>query len=93
MPPEELETDAVFLDGIDDVAIREFTQQVIDIWPDLTRRYVGAESCAGCVDSFIPVKRPFVVAGGRFREPYYWDSFWVIEGLLRSGGSFTEISK
>lgn len=93
VPPEDLETDAAFLDEIDDGVIRDFTQQVIDIWPDLTRRYVGADACDGCVDSFIPVQRPFVVAGGRFREPYYWDSYWIIEGLLRSGGSFTEISK
>lgn len=25
---------------------------------------------------------PFVVPGGRFREPYYWDTFWIVEGLL-----------
>jgi alpha,alpha-trehalase len=22
--------------------------------------------------------------GGRFREQYYWDSFWIMEGLLES---------
>ncbi len=33
------------------------------------------------------------MAGGRFREPYYWDSFWIVEGLLRTGGHFIEISK
>lgn len=22
--------------------------------------------------------------GGRFREQYYWDSFWIIEGLIES---------
>ena len=22
--------------------------------------------------------------GGRFREQYYWDSFWILEGLLES---------
>jgi len=22
--------------------------------------------------------------GGRFREQYYWDSFWILEGLLLS---------
>jgi alpha,alpha-trehalase len=26
----------------------------------------------------------FVVPGGRFREQYYWDSFWIVEGLIRS---------
>ena len=34
-----------------------------------------------------------MVAGGRFREPYYWDSFWIIEGLLRTKGSFTQIAE
>ena len=28
---------------------------------------------------------PVVVPGGRFREIYYWDSYWVIRGLLVSG--------
>lgn len=27
------------------------------------------------------------------REPYYWDSYWIVEGLLRTGGSFVGISK
>jgi alpha,alpha-trehalase len=39
------------------------------------------------------VNRTFVVAGGRFREPYYWDSFWIVEGLLRTQGSFTQIAE
>lgn len=93
MPTDDLQTDPTFLDKLEDANIREFVEKVIDIWPDLTRRYVGAGNCTGCVNSFIPLNRTFVVAGGRFREPYYWDSFWILEGLLRTGGSFTEISK
>ena len=82
-----------FLGSVNSSVVEDFTRQVIDIWPDLTRRYVGAGNCTGCVTSFIPVNRTFVVAGGRFREPYYWDSFWVIEGLLRTQGSFTQIAE
>jgi len=94
VPKNELETDPQFLDGIDDTVIREFTGKVIDIWPDLTRSYSGSGSdCDDCPHSFLPVNRTFVVAGGRFREPYYWDSFWIIEGLLRTGGAFTKISR
>ncbi|OTB03120.1 glycoside hydrolase family 37 protein [Hypoxylon sp. CI-4A] len=93
IPKDQLETDPVFLDEINDSVIKQFVQKVIDIWPDLTRTYVGAANCTGCVSSFIPVNRTFVVAGGRFRESYYWDSFWIIEGLLRVGGSFTQISR
>ncbi|KAI1847359.1 hypothetical protein JX266_006584 [Neoarthrinium moseri] len=93
VPTDQLTTDAAFLNKTEDSVIKQFTQKVIDIWPDLTREYVGAGNCSGCVDSFIPLNRTFVVAGGRFREPYYWDSFWILQGLLRTGGSFTEISK
>ncbi|KAI0489597.1 glycoside hydrolase family 37 protein [Xylaria cf. heliscus] len=93
VPADQLKTDPVFLDKIQDSVIKQFTEKVIDIWPDLTRKYVSANKCDGCVDSFIPVNRTFVVAGGRFREPYYWDSFWILEGLLRTRGSFTEISR
>jgi alpha,alpha-trehalase len=24
------------------------------------------------------------VPGGRYREIYYWDTFWILEGLLKS---------
>ncbi|KAK3329058.1 glycoside hydrolase family 37 protein [Apodospora peruviana] len=91
--PDELKTNATFLDNVEDTVIKQFVEAVIKIWPDLTREYVGGGNCTGCVDSFIPVNRTFVVAGGRFREPYYWDSYWILEGLLRTGGSFIEISK
>ncbi|KAK4251274.1 glycoside hydrolase [Corynascus novoguineensis] len=93
VPESELETDAKFLDKLEDRTIKEFVGKVIDIWPDLTRRYAGPSNCTECANSFIPVNRTFVVAGGRFREPYYWDSYWILEGLLRTGGAFTHISK
>jgi alpha,alpha-trehalase len=93
LPEEDLEVQPDFLESVNSSVVEDFTRQVIDIWPDLTRRYVGAGNCTGCVSSFLPVNRTFVVAGGRFREPYYWDSFWVIEGLLRTQGSFTQIAE
>ncbi|KAL5119174.1 hypothetical protein ACEQ8H_002882 [Pleosporales sp. CAS-2024a] len=93
LPTDQLQVDPEFLGGVNSTIVAEFTRKVIDIWPDLTRRYIGAGNCTGCVSSFVPVKRTFVVAGGRFREPYYWDSFWITEGLLRTKGSFTQIAE
>jgi alpha,alpha-trehalase len=93
LPEEDLEVQPDFLESVNSSVVEDFTRQVIDIWPDLTRRYIGAGNCTGCVSSFLPVNRTFVVAGGRFREPYYWDSFWIIEGLLRTQGSFTQIAE
>ncbi|KAI7535349.1 hypothetical protein KC317_g18699, partial [Hortaea werneckii] len=82
VPNDSLSTNPTFLNNVSSQALRNFTDQVINIWPDLTRSYVGPSRCesasggnaSGCVSSFIPLNRTFVVAGGRFREPYYWDS-------------------
>ncbi|OUC48137.1 alpha,alpha-trehalase [Trichinella nativa] len=34
--------------------------------------------------SIIYVPNPFIIPGGRFLEFYYWDSYWIIKGLLAS---------
>ena len=36
-------------------------------------------------DSRIPLTHPYVVPGGRFREMYYWDSYFTMLGLAESG--------
>ena len=35
--------------------------------------------------SLLPLPYPYVVPGGRFREMYYWDSYFTMLGLARSG--------
>ncbi|OAG32318.1 alpha,alpha-trehalase [Nematocida displodere] len=37
------------------------------------------------LNSLIALNKPFIVPGGRFREIYYWDSFWIAKGLLLTG--------
>jgi alpha,alpha-trehalase len=34
--------------------------------------------------SLIPLPAPYVVPGGRFREMYYWDSYFTMLGLVQS---------
>jgi alpha,alpha-trehalase len=34
--------------------------------------------------SLIHSAHPFIAPGGRFREFYYWDTYWIIKGLLAS---------
>lgn len=41
--------------------------------------------------SLIPVPNGFVIPGGRFKEIYYWDTYWIIRGLLIS--EMTETAK
>ncbi len=35
--------------------------------------------------SLLPLPHPYVVPGGRFREIYYWDSYFTMLGLRESG--------
>ena len=51
------------------------------LWEQLRR-----EPRAGTPDSsLLSLPRPFVVPGGRFREIYYWDTYFTMLGLLESG--------
>jgi alpha,alpha-trehalase len=34
--------------------------------------------------TLLPLKKPYIVPGGRFREIYYWDSYFTALGLVRS---------
>ena len=50
------------------------------LWPVLTR---GPD--ASMAGSLLPLPHRYVVPGGRFREIYYWDSYFTMAGLVASG--------
>ncbi len=56
-------------------------QHLATHWDYLTR--AADESEPG--SSLIPLPYPYVVPGGRFREIYYWDSYFTMHGLAASG--------
>jgi alpha,alpha-trehalase len=51
------------------------------LWPQLTRTARTVPPGA----SALPLPHRFVVPGGRFRELYYWDSWFTMLGLQASG--------
>ncbi|XP_065203183.1 trehalase-like [Planococcus citri] len=56
-------------------------------WRNLSRKLSDGiekeeKSIETRLSSYIYVPNTFIVAGGRFDEMYYWDSYWVIKGLL-----------
>ena len=63
-------------------AAREWARALNDLWPQLGRTQSDAVAAAAERTTLLPLPRPFVVPGGRFREIYYWDSYWVVLGLL-----------
>ena len=52
------------------------------LWPVLTRQAGSDEGSAG---SLLVLPRAYVVPGGRFREVYYWDSYFTMLGLAAAG--------
>ncbi|NJO12349.1 MAG: alpha,alpha-trehalase [Gammaproteobacteria bacterium] len=68
--------------GAADPALRAAAREHIDrLWPILTRPRDEAPQYS----SLLPLPHPYVVPGGRFREIYYWDSYFTMLGLEESG--------
>jgi len=53
------------------------------LWPVLTRK----PSAPPPGSSLLPLNWSYIVPGGRFREMYYWDSYFTMLGLVRDGQS------
>jgi len=66
-------------------------QHIRALWPVLTRAPPpsplppAVPDVAAARSSLIPLPRAYVVPGGRFREVYYWDSYFTMLGLVASG--------
>jgi alpha,alpha-trehalase len=56
-------------------------QHIDALWDHLTRD----TPTAAPYSSLLALPRPYVVPGGRFREVYYWDSYFTMLGLAESG--------
>ena len=56
-------------------------EHIDSLWNALTRSTPDAPPYS----SLLPLPKPYVVPGGRFREIYYWDSYFTMVGLARSG--------
>lgn len=61
-----------WIDNVTDPDYRGWISHLNQAWANLTFTFDTSELCEDCSSSILPVKRPFVVPGGRFREFYYW---------------------
>ncbi|KAM6494266.1 trehalase [Amanita muscaria] len=76
-----------FLQNVSDPTLKAWSKIVHGYWTKLIRGTNSSTLCganSGCESSLIPLNHTFVIPGGRFREQYYWDSFWIVEGLIES---------
>ncbi|XP_018905452.1 trehalase isoform X1 [Bemisia tabaci] len=73
-----------FLGRVKDKELSEWAAQLNDLWKFLGRKMRDDIKHHPDLYSIIYVPNPVIVPGGRFREFYYWDSYWIIRGLLLS---------
>lgn len=76
-----------FIESITNIDLIDFSVSLNRIWLDLYRKFNSeklnvVDGNGVGVSSHLKMRHPFVVPGGRFREFYYWDTFWTMEGLL-----------
>lgn len=55
------------------------------LWPQLVRRTETDPAPVPGTETLLHLPYPYVVPGGRFREIYYWDSYFTMLGLVEDG--------
>lgn len=82
--PDDWVESPAFLQNIKDPELRAFAKKLNSIWLELGRKMIDDVKVNPDLYSIIHVDNPVIVPGGRFREFYYWDSYWIVRGLLLS---------
>mgnify|MGYP001945337739 CR=1 FL=1 len=80
--PLDWQEEPSFLSTIQQPDFKIWAFELNGLWKNLVRKVSPAVIQAPQRHSYVPRSRPMVVPGGRFRESYYWDSLWIVKGLL-----------
>ncbi|KAH9625820.1 hypothetical protein KSS87_020474 [Heliosperma pusillum] len=73
-----------FLPKVKNSEVREWALEVHALWKNLSRKVSDTVKEEPAMHTLLPLPHPCIIPGSRFREVYYWDSYWVIRGLLAS---------
>ncbi|CAK9233574.1 unnamed protein product [Sphagnum troendelagicum] len=83
--PQDYTTEPVdFLPGVCNPEARRWALKIHSLWLLLARRVADCVKEKPNQHTLLPLQHPVIVPGERFREVYYWDSYWIIRGLLVS---------
>ncbi|KAK8655138.1 hypothetical protein V6N13_107728 [Hibiscus sabdariffa] len=73
-----------FLSKVENPQVRGWALEVHALWKNLSRKVSSSVHDHPDLHTLLPLSKPVIIPGSRFREVYYWDSYWVIRGLLAS---------
>ncbi|CAH0564205.1 unnamed protein product [Brassicogethes aeneus] len=80
--PTDYRSDPKLIQEIEDPLVKKFTENLVELWPTLARKVTRKVLEQPESYSIIPVSNGFIIPGGRFKEIYYWDTYWIVHGLL-----------
>ncbi|XP_068655699.1 probable trehalase [Aristolochia californica] len=83
-PPDFVAEPSGFLPLVKNDVVRKWALEVHSLWNNLSRKVSDEVKKNTSLHTLLPLPGAVVVPGSRFREVYYWDSYWVIRGLLAS---------
>eukprot|EP00437_Effrenium_voratum_P008531 CAMPEP_0181429548 /NCGR_PEP_ID=MMETSP1110-20121109/17259_1 /TAXON_ID=174948 /ORGANISM="Symbiodinium sp., Strain CCMP421" /LENGTH=545 /DNA_ID=CAMNT_0023552825 /DNA_START=51 /DNA_END=1687 /DNA_ORIENTATION=- len=83
--PDDFPEQLPALAKISQQGLKRWAAALHHLWKDLCRKQKPSVAEKPWRFSALPQKRQMVVPGGRFRETYYWDTYWIVRGLLLSG--------
>jgi alpha,alpha-trehalase len=74
-----------FIDRISHTPHQEWALALNRLWKAFGKQVKSDVAVYQSRHSLLHVPNPFIAPGGRFNEFYYWDSYWIIKGLLLCG--------
>lgn len=83
--PLDFDPHPAFLSRVVDPEYKKFAAILNNVWKVLGKKLIPDVAENPQRYSMIPQQQPFIIPGERFHEFYYWDSFWIVKGLLISG--------
>ncbi|XP_031248812.1 probable trehalase [Pistacia vera] len=73
-----------FLPKVENSQVRAWALEVHSLWKNLSRKVSDSVLNRPEFHTLLPLPGPVVIPGSRFKEVNYWDSYWVIRGLMAS---------
>jgi len=80
-----------FIDQITNIEYKTWALALNQVWAELTRVVSPNALNSPQRHSILPRRFPMIVPGGRFRESYYWDTYWIVKGLIACEMQMTSI--
>ncbi|XP_065858523.1 trehalase isoform X2 [Euphorbia lathyris] len=77
-PPDFVAEPEGFLPAVENPVVRGWAIEVHSLWKNLSRKVSDDVKEHPGLHTLLPLPAPVIVPGSRFREVYYWDSYWVI---------------